>query len=202
MTKVRKKFDKGIRLDPSSIPGSIEGDFWVDSSDNKPKIFLDGQAREFNTTTATSAAQITYDNSTSGLQATNLQDAIDELKLMVDSINLPSVKTSLHVEQQPTTTLPNVNINPAITVQLKDQLGENVSGTNPITATLYQNGSPASSAVLSGTTTVNASGGLAIFADLQVDTNGIYKIVFSSPGFVDGTTLQFNVESEDRKSVV
>lgn len=86
MTKKIKKFDKGIQLDPSYLEGTEEGELYLDANDNKVKIFLGDTIQELNTTTLTTAASIIYDNASSMLNATNLQDAIDEIKALIDSL--------------------------------------------------------------------------------------------------------------------
>jgi len=125
MTKIRKKYDKGIRLDPSEITGTVEGELWVDSRDDKMKIFLDGTVQEFNTTSATTAASISYDNSASGLTSTNLQAVIDEIKLLIDNAEpQPAVATALIITQQPPSTAGSyLTITPGPILQIVDQFG-------------------------------------------------------------------------------
>jgi hypothetical protein len=86
VTIYRKKYDKGVRLKPSSTSGDREGELWVDSNDNKLKILLSGIVQEFLTITNNTASGISYDNSSSGLTATNVQDAIDEINDIISSL--------------------------------------------------------------------------------------------------------------------
>ena len=177
MARVRKNFDEGIQLDLSTTPGTREGEIWLDANDNKAKIFLDGVVQEFTTSNANTAASVSYENNISGLNATNAQDAIDELliNLQYAIANIPVVY-SLAIVDQPTDAGVDAIIAPPITVQLKDQHGEDIVGTNNILATLSGPGT------LSGTTTVDAVLGVATFSDLQVSAEGTYTITFSSTG--------------------
>jgi len=192
MAKQRKNLDDGIILNPSSTPGDREGELWVDANSSKLKIFIEGIIKEFTTSNGSTAASISYDNITSGLLATNVQDAIDELDGLIDAIYTPPVPvdpefTSLVFIQAPTPTEQNQNIIPSIEVQMKDQFGVDIEGSNSIVATLSAGG------VLSGTTTVGATLGSATFSDLQVDTPGTYTITFTSGSISISSNLSISL---------
>jgi hypothetical protein len=80
-----------------------------------------------------------------------------------------------------------VNIGTVI-VQIQDTYGNLISSTASISAALVTN--PAG-AVLSGTTAVNASGGIATFSNLRVNKDGDYTIGFSSTGLTGATSVEF-----------
>ncbi|MBN1160857.1 MAG: hypothetical protein JXA17_02770 [Dehalococcoidales bacterium] len=96
--------------------------------------------------------------------------------------------TTLTIIQQPTDTLVNVAIAPAITVRATDQFSNNVTGQN--IAVVLQAGTGA----LSGTSprVTNASG-IATFNDLQIDTAGPGKVLRFSFGGVTVDSNPFNI---------
>ena len=109
MTVKKRQFHKGIRIKPDADAlGTDEGEIKVDSGDNKIKARLgstnkevitndqtqtlenktiDATAATGNNTLSADASDITYDNATSGLTATDAQAAIDELKTGLDNQN-------------------------------------------------------------------------------------------------------------------
>jgi hypothetical protein len=108
MTTKSKRFKKGIILDPNTDATTIEGEKRVDSASNEEKVYLggaertvvtedqtqtlenktiDGTAASGNNTVTADASNVEYDNSTSGLTASDAQAAIDELKTGLDNQN-------------------------------------------------------------------------------------------------------------------
>jgi hypothetical protein len=59
------------------------------NTDTQQLVIYDTVAEEYITVTAFQADGIDYDNATSGLAATNVQDAIDELDATVDALGTP-----------------------------------------------------------------------------------------------------------------
>lgn len=99
MPVIRKRHIKGINLDPVDLNAEAldrEGDLALDSNDSKLK-YRDGSATRILVNldeTQTISAKILdtsnilqYDNMTSGLMATTVKDALDELKTGLDNQN-------------------------------------------------------------------------------------------------------------------
>ena len=108
--KVRRRFEKGIEVSPTDLGVedlTREGEVAYDSSDDKLKYrnasdtkelvntdetqtlenkTIDGTAATGNNTVTTDADQISYDNSTSSLTATDAQAAIDEVEGRLDTV--------------------------------------------------------------------------------------------------------------------
>jgi hypothetical protein len=99
--------------------------------------------------------------------------------------------TQFSFVQQPTNSLLNTSISPAVTIQLQDAGGNPVSSAGiPITIALT---TPAG-AVLSGTLTqlTNASG-VATFNDLKIDKLGSYTLSASNPSLPSVTSNPFTI---------
>ncbi|SVD76063.1 uncharacterized protein METZ01_LOCUS428917, partial [marine metagenome] len=79
-------------------------------------------------------------------------------------------------------------------VRIADKLGVTVAdATNEITLSI-KSGTGTAGAALSGTTVVTASGGLATFNQVAVDSGGTnYQLMASSSGLVSATTSTFNI---------
>ena len=77
------------------------------------------------------------------------------------------VSTRLAFSQQPTSTVANETIQPAVTVRIEDEFGNLVNTTAAVTLAIASD--PTNQATISGTLTVEAAGGLAVFADLSID---------------------------------
>jgi hypothetical protein len=103
----------------------------------------------------------------------------------------PAQAAQLAFGQQPTNTLVNQQITPAVTVRILDQFGNLTSSTASVTVVLGPN---PGSGTLSGTTTVTASGGVASFGDLSINQAGTgYTLAASSSGLTGATSNPFNV---------
>ncbi len=102
--------------------------------------------------------------------------------------------TQLAFVTQPTTTTVGSTITPAVVVAARDAQGTLVpTFTGNITIAL---GSNPGNAILSGTTTVVAVGGLATFPDLSLDSVGTgYTLLASSVSLTGTTSAAFNVVS-------
>ncbi len=101
------------------------------------------------------------------------------------------IPAQLVFTQQPTDTIINHTITPAVTVEIEDSNGVVVtSATNNITLALTIPGG----ATLNGTTTVSAVSGVATFSDLSVDTVGTsYTLDASASGLPTATSSAFNI---------
>ena len=96
----------------------------------------------------------------------------------------PGAPAKLVMSQQPTSTLLNQKIAPAVTVQILDANNNLTTSTANVTVGLT--GSPAG-VTLGGTTTVAAVAGVATFNNLSVNKAGTYTLSASS-GVLTGTT--------------
>ncbi len=128
-----------------------------------------------NTLTATSG---TLSGSPVTFTATGLADVADHLAFTVE----------------PSTTKHAKNITPAVEVSVVDQFGNLVtSATDAITLTIAVDGS-GGGATLGGTTTVNATGGVAVFGNLDIDLIGSgYQLNAAAAGLIDGLSAFFDI---------
>lgn len=93
---------------------------------------------------------------------------------------------------QPTNTMVNARITPAVKVQVQDVAGNPVtSATDPITVSL---GNAPATTSLVGTKSVKAINGTATFSDLRVAESGSgFTLTAHAPGLATGTSAAFNV---------
>jgi hypothetical protein len=108
----------------------------------------------------------------------------------------PGVATQLAIVQQPGTATSGVALAPAVTVQLRDAAGNNV--TSPERSVTMAIGANPSGGALTGTPTVTTVNGLATFSNLVLDKAGAgYTLVASSPApgpaLTTATTSAFTV---------
>jgi hypothetical protein len=94
------------------------------------------------------------------------------------------------LSQQPASTSGGAPIN--VTVTLQDAFGNTATtATNAVSIAI---GSNPGGGTLSGTTTVNAANGVAVFSGLSINKAGMgYTLTASSPGLVGTTSDPFNV---------
>ncbi len=100
--------------------------------------------------------------------------------------------THLVFSVQPTTTAAGAAIAPAIQVTARDAFGNTATGsTGPVTIAI---GANPSGGTLSGTTTVNAVSGVAIFGSLSIDRNGAgYTLGATAAGLSAATSTSFSI---------
>jgi VCBS repeat-containing protein len=93
---------------------------------------------------------------------------------------------------QPSNVNVGASIAPPVAVQVQDAVGNLVNSNAQIVITLGNN---PSNATLTGTTTVNASGGTATFGDLKLNKAGTgYSLTATSPsGLIGASSSAFNV---------
>ncbi|WP_276364558.1 gliding motility-associated C-terminal domain-containing protein [Daejeonella sp. H1SJ63] len=109
--------------------------------------------------------------------------------------------SKLNFGQQPANTVSATVISPAITVRIEDAYGNLISGdTRNVTLAI---GTNPSSGVLSGTTTVAASAGIATFNNLSINKSGIaYTLTATSnPVLVSATSSSFNITAATATSL-
>ncbi|MFN8529737.1 MAG: SdrD B-like domain-containing protein, partial [Anaerolineae bacterium] len=105
----------------------------------------------------------------------------------------PAAPTQLLFVQQPSNTVVNSTISPAVTVQIVDVYGNTVPlGGQPITLAI---GTNPSGGTLGGTTTQVSDGtGLATFNNLSIDQVGVgYTLTASAPGLTGAPSTAFNI---------
>jgi hypothetical protein len=82
-----------------------------------------------------------------------------------------------------------------VEVEALDGLNNQLLVSIPITVAIGANPGPG---MLSGTTLVTSSGGVADYSDLSIDTPGIdYTLIASSPGYVSGESATFTIAMLD-----
>jgi uncharacterized repeat protein (TIGR02543 family) len=102
----------------------------------------------------------------------------------------PALATQLVFIQQPTGAVANSPITPAVTVQLRDNFGNNVANPGVSVLMTLSSGSGA----LSGTTTQLTNGsGLATFSDLSINLTGTKAITASSSGLTSAVSTSFTI---------
>ncbi len=96
---------------------------------------------------------------------------------------------------QPTNTLPATTITPAVEVTALDAQGNPVSGfTGTITVAIGHDASVLGNAVLSGTLSVTAVNGVALFSDLSIDQVGVgYTLRATATGLTSAESTPFNI---------
>jgi Beta-propeller repeat len=97
----------------------------------------------------------------------------------------PAAANQLVFGQQPTNTTAGAAIAPAVTVKIEDQFGNVVTSDSSDQVTVSIASGPGS---FSGgsTTTVTASGGVATFGNLHLNTAGSYSLIETAPGGLTG----------------
>jgi hypothetical protein len=103
--------------------------------------------------------------------------------------------TQLAFTVQPSTTLPTMTIQPAVTVTALDAGGHPATSFHgPVTIAIGANGGLLMPGTLSGTKTVTAVNGVAMFADLSIDQLGNgYSLSVGAAGLAGATSARFNV---------
>ena len=107
----------------------------------------------------------------------------------------PGAAAKIVLGQQPTATPSGARISPAVSVLVEDADGNLVSTSSaPVAVTLSGTPTAGGSAALSGTTPVNAVGGVATFSDLRVDKAGTaYTLNMTSAGLTPTASTTFAV---------
>ena len=107
----------------------------------------------------------------------------------------PGNPTQLQFAQQPSNTQAGSSITPAVTVQILDANNNLVhTGTGSTASVSMAIGTNPSGGTLTGTTTVNAVGGVATFSNLSINKVGNgYTLVASSSGLTGATSNAFNI---------
>ncbi len=107
----------------------------------------------------------------------------------------------LRFSGQPSSTTTGSAISPAVTVRVEDAQGTLVTGaTNTVTIAL---GANPGGATLSGTKTVAASGGIATFADLSLNSPGTgYTLTASASGLSGDVSSAFNITTGAASQIV
>jgi len=104
----------------------------------------------------------------------------------------PGTASKVVFSQQPTNTQAGSSITPAVTVQVEDA-NNNVVTTSTASITVAIGTNPAGG-TLSGTTSVSAVNGVAIFSNLSINKTGTgYTLAASSTGLTGATSNTFNI---------
>lgn len=105
------------------------------------------------------------------------------------------------VQQPPASAAAGRSIAPAITLQAVDATNAATSGFTGTVAIALGAGAPAG-AVLTGTTSVTAVGGVATFANLSINLPGTYTLVATSGTLTGATSNSFQVVAGDAQRLV
>ncbi len=115
-----------------------------------------------------------------------------------------AVEGGVEVEfvQQPTNTVQEEVITPAVTVRILDRNANLVAGDSSTEVTMAIQNDPTSSATLSGTTTVTAVDGIATFNNLSIDNIGNgYTLVATATDMANDVSNSFNILSASTYSI-
>ena len=106
----------------------------------------------------------------------------------------PTASTHLVFTQPPSLTTAGVAIAPAVELQVRDAGGNLVTAFNGTVTVAITAGTGANGAVLSGTKTIQAVGGVATFSDLSIDKAGTgYKLSASASGVAGANSPTFQI---------
>ncbi len=118
--------------------------------------------------------------------------SLDEIQSGTITV-VPGSPAQLVFSQQPTNTVEDEVIDPAVTVRIEDSSGNLVNNDNTTQVGIAIANNP-SSGNLNGTTPVTASGGIATFNDLSIDAAGNgYTLEATSTGLSSATSNSFNI---------
>jgi hypothetical protein len=105
----------------------------------------------------------------------------------------PDVATTLHFAVQPTTGLHGASITPAVQVDARDQFNNVVKAFVSNITVAITAGTGTAGAVLSGTTSVAATAGVATFQNLSINLVGTaYKLTATAAGVTSATSSAFS----------
>ena len=110
----------------------------------------------------------------------------------------PAAASQVVFNQQPTNVTAGSSISPAVRVDVEDQFG-NLVATDTSNVTVAINTGAGS---LNGTLTVAASGGVATFSDLSIDTTGSYTLAASDGSLTGADSSSFTVNPASASQVV
>jgi hypothetical protein len=130
------------------------------------------------TVTDTKAETVNY-------TATDTTDSTD----ITQTARVTFTASKLVFVQQPTAAAPGATITPAVTVQLQDGAGNNVS-TSGVSITLSLT---SGTGTLSGTTTQNTISGLATFDNLSINLGGSKTLTATSSGYTSAVSNAFTI---------
>jgi hypothetical protein len=106
----------------------------------------------------------------------------------------PAAAAQLFITVQPTETVVNATITPAVAVVIQDEFGNTVTGATDDVTIAITVGTGTGGAVLSGDLTVPAVAGVATFLDLSIDLAGTdYSLTVTATGLTDGISDLFNI---------
>ncbi len=109
-----------------------------------------------------------------------------------------AVPIKLVFNQQPTDTAAGGPISPPLTVEIEDQFGDLLTdNTSDVTLSLASG-----TGTLLGTLTVQASGGVATFSNLAINTAGAYSIAANDGSLIGVTSNRFNIAPAAASRVV
>jgi len=106
-----------------------------------------------------------------------------------------NVPIQLTVVNQPSNAIYDVNIGPAITVEIRDSSGDIVDSATHIVTMAFGADPSGGTATLGGTLTVAAVAGVATFSNININTLAVgYTLNFTAAGLISATSTAFNIE--------
>lgn len=172
----------GIKLLYSTLLGGTQDDTAADIvTDSTGNVYVTGSTGNLFPVT-TGSFQTTYGGGSTDAYVAEIS-------------GLPVPQFHLVFGQQPTDTLFNAIISPAVTVTVQDQNNKIVTGDNASQVTLAIQANPAGNGILSGTLTVTAVNGVATFRNLSIDKVGVgYTLAATNPsGFPGDVSNPFDI---------
>ncbi len=110
------------------------------------------------------------------------------------TVNAFGAPASLHFTVQPSNTQVLAVITPAVEVSIRDAFGNLVTSATDLVQVQIGNDPNAGLSSLLGTTSVNASGGVAVFSDLRIDLIGSgFTLTASAAGLAGDTSAPFDI---------
>jgi hypothetical protein len=130
---------------------------------------------------------------TAGSQRVFVTDVGNGIQGFVGATVNASAPASIIIEQQPQSVILGSPIRPGVRIRIVDTYGNLVRSDNSDVITVALGANPGS-AILTGTTSVTVSQGIASFDDISLDKIGTgYTLVVSSGALVGATSAQFSI---------
>jgi hypothetical protein len=131
---------------------------------------------------------------TAGTQSVVATDTVQTSVTGSASVSVsPAGAAKLAFGQQPTNTVVNTSISPAVTVEVEDSFGNVETGDNTDSVTMAIGTNPGGG-TLSGTNPVTVSAGVATFSNLSINAVGNgYTLTASSGSLTGATSNPFNI---------
>lgn len=203
---IENEFYMGLFISADAVVSVGQGSDGVTANylpDNANTGIIEGRINEQNWGNFTQTNDYSFDSSVTAYA--NYQNINVYYKgKLVWGTQPAAVEGGVDVEfvQQPTNTVQNEVISPAVTVRILDRNGALVSGDNSTEVNLAIQNDPTTNATLSGTTTKTAVNGIATFDNLAINNIGVgYTFVATATGMTNDVSNSFNILSASTYSI-